>query len=277
MIWRKPNNVKYTELCIFVDNNILNIVNPGEHPEIENKVWNFIYLIIKALAIKKRLFKNFQDYDAFSIYAANRTYFAIRKNYWNQGKVIKGKLIRPIKSCLNYIKATLNPMRIEYQNENFKEIMSEEFATQKLAANGYDTNYYQNIKDTAGASQQLKLYLQSTFSNVGALVDRVLKNSPFTPASADYRRIKISILLNTLRILNKNKKLDSNQSSVVLWKLPKSMSTYIKIILKEFYVELKKEILECHRESDIDQETVHRIIQATSQEVINYVNSEENY
>lgn len=168
-------------------------------------------------------------------------------------------------------------MRIEYQNENFKEIMSEEFATQKLVATGYDNNYYQTIKDNTGASQQFKLYLQSTFSNIGTIIDGVLKNSPFIPASADYRRIKISILLNTLRILNKNKKLDSNQSSVVLWKLPKSMSTYIKIILKEFYVELKKEILECHRESDIDQDTVYKIIQATSQEVINYANSEENY
>lgn len=277
MLWRKPNNLKYTDLCIYIDNNILNIINPGEHPEIENRVRNYLYLLLKSLSIKKKLFKNFQDYDAFSIYAANRTYFAIRKNYWNQGKVIKGKLIRPIKSCLNYIKATLNPMRIEYQNENFKEVMSEEFAAQKLAANGYDIAYYQNVKETTGVPQQFKLYLQSTFSNIGPLIDKVLKNSPFTPASADYRRIKISILLNTLRILNKNKKLESNQSSVILWKLPKSMSTYIKIILKEFYVELKKEILECYKDSDIDQETVQRIIQATSQEVINYAGTEENY
>jgi len=38
-------------------------------------------LVIKALAIKKGMFSNFQDYDPYAFYGANRVYFAIRKNY----------------------------------------------------------------------------------------------------------------------------------------------------------------------------------------------------
>ena len=78
------------------------------------------------------MFNNFQDYDPYAFYAANRLYFALKKNYINQGKTIKGKLIRPIKSCLNYMKALLYPMKIEYQNETFREIISEEFVSKKF-------------------------------------------------------------------------------------------------------------------------------------------------
>ena len=129
MQWKKDPEKKYTDLCIYIDKNIPNIVEPGEHPDIENTVYNYLWLVVKALAIKKCMFNNFQDYDPYAFYAANRLYFALKKNYLNQGKTIKGKLIRPIKSCLNYMKALLYPMKIEYQNETFREIISEEFAS----------------------------------------------------------------------------------------------------------------------------------------------------
>ena len=69
------------------------------------------------------MFTDFQDYDMYAFYSANRLFFALRKNQLNQGKTIKGKLIRPIKSCLNYTKALLYPMKIEYQRESFREVI----------------------------------------------------------------------------------------------------------------------------------------------------------
>ena len=62
------------------------------------------------------------------------------KTYLNQGKVIKGKQIKPIKSCLNYTKALLYPMKIEYQRETFKEIIEEEFVSKKFDAFAYEHN-----------------------------------------------------------------------------------------------------------------------------------------
>jgi len=37
--------------------------------------------VVKALAIKARMFNDFQEYDPYAFYAANRLFFAIRKNY----------------------------------------------------------------------------------------------------------------------------------------------------------------------------------------------------
>ncbi len=53
MIWKKPANMKYTDLCIFIDENVPKIVTPGEHPELENTIYNYLWLLVKALAIKR--------------------------------------------------------------------------------------------------------------------------------------------------------------------------------------------------------------------------------
>ena len=137
MLYKKPSSMRYTDLCIYIDQNVPNIINPGEHPEIEGTVYNYLWLLVKALAIKKCMFNKFEDYDGYAFYSATRLYLALRKNYLNQGKTIKGKQIKPIKSCLNYTKALLYPMKIEYQRETFKEIIEEEFVSKKFDAFAY--------------------------------------------------------------------------------------------------------------------------------------------
>ena len=95
MLYKKPQNLRYTELCMYVDENVPKIANPGEHADIEATVYNYLWLLVKALAIKKCMFNKFEDYDGYAFYAATRLFLALRKNYLNQGKVIKGKKIKP--------------------------------------------------------------------------------------------------------------------------------------------------------------------------------------
>lgn len=42
MQWKKDPGKKYTDLCIYIDKNIPNIVEPGAHPDIENTVYNYL-------------------------------------------------------------------------------------------------------------------------------------------------------------------------------------------------------------------------------------------
>ena len=42
------------------------------------------------------------------------------------------------------------------------------------------------------------------------------------------------------------------------------------ILLKEFYSEIKLEIMECHRASDIDDSTIDRILQNATEDRENY-------
>jgi hypothetical protein len=45
-----------------------------------------------------------------------------------------------------------------------------------------------------------------------------------------------------------------------MWKLPKHLSGYVKVLMSEFFTELKKEIMECYNESAIDDETLEYLI-----------------
>ena len=175
MQWKKDPKQKYTDLCIFIDQNIPNIINPGEHPDIEDTVYNYLWLVVKALAIKARMFNDFQDYDPYAFYAANRLFFALRKNYNNQGKTIKGKEIRPIKSCLNYMKALLYPMKIEYQNETFREILDEQFISKKFDSFNFKEQLRESAKASLGVTENFREYIYTSFKNIGYLADEVLK------------------------------------------------------------------------------------------------------
>ena len=270
MIWHKPQEFKYTDLCIFIDQNLEKIRVPGENPEIENTIYNYLWLVVKALAIKKCMFNSFQDYDAYAFHAANRLFFALRKNMLNQGKVIKGKLIRPIKSCLNYMKALMYPMKIEFQNETYREVISEEFASKKFDAFSFKEALRSSVRANQGVTDSFKAILTDELQNIGSIADKILSESPFQKGTLDYKKLKISLLLNALNSLRTKGKLDVNVQTILLWKLPKSIASYVRILLTKFYTEVKQAIIECYKAADINDEAVDRLLQNPNEEQIQY-------
>lgn len=260
MQWKKDPNLKYTDLCIYIDENMEKLRNPGEYPDVENKIWNYLWLLIKALAIKKGMFDDFQHYDPYAFYGANRIFFALRKNLQNEGKTIKGKLIRPIKSCLNYTKLLLNPMKIEYQNEAFREVINEEFVAKKFDSWSYHERLKAEAAEGQGVYEDFQRYIKESFNQSGKMIDKVLDKSPFGKNTLEYKYLKFSIILNVVAILKSKKKLDTDIQTVILWKLPKSMSSYVRVLIKEFVTELKTEIMECYKAVDIDDSVLEMLI-----------------
>jgi hypothetical protein len=252
---------------MYVDENVPKIAIPGEYPEIESTVYNYLWLLVKALAIKKCMFKKFEDYDGYAFYAATRLFLALRKNYLNQGKVIKGKQIKPIKSCLNYTKALLYPMKIEYQRETFKEIIEEEFISKKFDAFAYETQLKNEAQNSSEVSTQLKLYLGEALSRKNKILNELLEKSPFGPTTPEHKNLKISILLNSINILHtKNKLIVTDQQSIILWHLPKNMTNYVRVLVKEFFTAIKLEIMDCCKEACPTDDTLTAILQANWKE-----------
>jgi hypothetical protein len=222
------------------------------------------------------MFKNFEDYDMYSFYAATRLYTALRKNQLNQGKVIKGKLIRPIKSCLNYTKALLYPMKIEYQRENFREVIEEEFVSTKFDALAYKEQLKSQARDNAEVLQTFKDYVSSAVSSSSKILEELLQKSPFNSSTPEYKNLKISVLLTSIYILKNKKKLNANSiQSVTLWHLPKSMSNYTKILLKEFFMAIKQEVIDCYQTANISEDELEAILTATTEEL--YYDNETQY
>ena len=260
MLWKKPANMKFTDMCIYVDANIEKIADAGKYPEVEDRVYNWLWLLVKALAIKKHMFESFQDYDPYCFYAAERLFFALRKNYLNQGKTIKGKEIRPIKSCLNYTKKLLYPMKIEYQRQSYQTVISEEWVSKKFDSFQFKEQLKDDARESHQVSKNFLKYAKDALTNSSAIIDSVLTKSPFSKKSADYQRIKITLLLNCYFSLKNKKKLDFNPTTIVLWRLPKSMANYIRVLLREFYTELKREIMNCYEITNIDDYMLEKII-----------------
>ena len=235
---------------MYIDANIPKLAEEGKYPDVENTIYNYLWLLVKALAIKKRMFQKFEDYDGYAFYSASRLFFAIRKNYQNQGKIIKGKKIRPIKSSLNYTKALLYPMKVEYQRKEYNEIISEEFTSKKFDA----FNYKEQLKSLAAASQDSAAltveYIRDTVISCPKIIDEILASSPFAPDSLDYKKLKISLLLNCVYSLKTKNQLTYDLNTIFLWKLPKSMASYVKVLIKEFYTKLKNDLLDCYEVPD---------------------------
>jgi hypothetical protein len=268
--------MKFTDLCIFIDKHTPKLANPGEYPEIENTIYNYLWLLVKALAIKKRMFKNFEEYDMYSFYAATRLFTALRKNQINQGKVIKGKTIKPIKSCLNYTKALLYPMKMEYQQENFREVIEEEFVTTKFDALAYKEQLKSQARNSSEVNDTFRSYVEQTISKCGTILEDLLQKSPFNSSTPEYKNLKISVLLTSYHALKAEKKLNASIQSVVLWRLPKSMSGYTKILVKEFFTALKNELIDCYKMADMSDEDLENILVNTTEELY-YNNNEEQY
>ena len=66
MFYSKPKDVTYTGMAIFIDNHPLFNVDIID-PELENKIFEYLYHLSYMLAVKKCFFEKAKDYDDFSL------------------------------------------------------------------------------------------------------------------------------------------------------------------------------------------------------------------
>ena len=114
------------------------------------------------------------------------------------------------------MKALMYPMKIEYQREAYREVIDEEFTAKKFDALLFNQQQKAGAEVYQTGSQLFPAYISDTMKNAGTVLDNVLDRLPFSKSSAEYRKIRISLLLNIVNSLKINKKLDTNVSSVVL-------------------------------------------------------------
>lgn len=274
LMWRKPDNLKYTDLCIYIDAHSAEIVDSDPEDEVPNLIYNYIYLLVKALAIKKRMFDNFSDYDGYALQSANRLFFALKKSYMNEGKVIKGKTIKPIKSILNYTKALLYPMKLEYLNTQYNIKTRASEAAKQFDKFAYKQTLREKVWESQRNTEKFKESVIELFYEFNRTLESVLKKSPFRYNSPEYKKIKISILLNCLQNLKDKNGINADPVTVKVWKLPKSMNNYIRVFITELGTSLKQEIMNFYGELQIEDKILDYIISNPSGE---YNENESKY
>ena len=119
----RPADMKITDMCKFVDENFERLIKEPDR-ELEDTIVKYLFFIIESLAKTLRYFNNSEDYEDFSLFLTSEMFLIMRKRIERAGEVTSnGKVIEPIKSCLNYIKMILYPYKVQYQQGNYSDVL----------------------------------------------------------------------------------------------------------------------------------------------------------
>lgn len=148
----KPQNMKYTDLCIYIDKTIyerdennnptaLRVLTPQE----TDTVYNYLYALIYALAVKKRLLNSKSEYDTFCLDTATSVFLRLERE--NQDFTYTSSRNKPIKSVLNYLKGALAFMAITWKDNNYFQTIKPDFHSVEEVRGIKDYLYNQVLDD----------------------------------------------------------------------------------------------------------------------------------
>ena len=229
---RKPYNMKYTDLCIYIDKTIYErdennnpiALRKLSNIEIEN-VYNYLYNIIYALSVKKKLFNKQQDYDDFSIETAGTLFTRLTAK--NQNYDQNATANRAIKSILNYIKGALMFMAITWRNANYAETLNPDIDGNDEIEAARD--YVYNQANDQFEYKRKKAFAE-LFENFPKYVNDALNMSMFKKNKLQKYQIALSeylSLLNCLTIENKFKDISDTKKSNKIYDQLKNKKDYI--------------------------------------------------
>lgn len=232
MMYKKPQDISYTDMCIYIDNNIY-----GEYDE--NLVFEYLYHLVKMFAIKNKYFHSADDYDKFAIYGASNLFI----------RLITTNGLPRIKSILNYLKSVIYPLKVDFQKYEYSQIVSE---SKYEAESNYNFN---SILSQTICSLDISDF-GITLMEVGDTCRKFLSTIPYDKNSSIWMNIYISVMLtflNSVTVRNKSKRriehlentgrikdyhIDSFYSEErecppILFHLPQHMSNYIDVLSKQ--------------------------------------------
>lgn len=277
--FNRPRGLKYTDMAIYIDNNLQYIAEPNLYPEIESRIYEYIYHIVYALACKSGYFKNFADYDLFSCYAASELFLSMRKKQMNAGKEVRGKEVIPVKSSLNFIKATIFPLKVNYQRDTFATILDPKINEE---VDLIETSARENIQ--RDYRNDLEESYIDALKCIPQFINEVIAETPFRSDPLVCKKLYLSIiltLLNDITVPNKlknklKKKLDGNLAnkykiklsdaytdninSEIIWHIDEDISSYIRLLVRKVKKKFSCELNYYIHANDLSDELLDSIM-----------------
>lgn len=273
---RKKPKIKYTEMAMYVDKNIISsYLNKDE--AVISQVYEYLVMLAYMLSIKKRFFYKEEDYDNFSYYMANIVYTRMTSSKQWLPKD-DPKYLTPIKSCLNYMKQIIYARKCAFAYEEFnsttKNITDADTAKDYLKASVLDSQNDLLICD-------VEVYLKS--------IDTIIKNEVYTGVYANdkvlawklYTSVLLS-LLNNFTLSNKHKeKLNTtrpelyeevlaycidkeNANAVLLYDLDPIYTDYISLVLQKVKKNVVNDIKELSANYECSDEMLEDLLSSNA-------------
>lgn len=193
----------------------------------------FQYLkdLFYGLSYKKQYFKIEDDYEKYSIYCATHTYLRLT----NKRQFLADddpKKMKRIKSILNFIKKIMYGMKVNYQQENFEDIFSDEFQGE-----GIEDQIKTDLCNTllSNTNDMLRIEVEYYLTSIPKIIKRFLKDTPYSKDKKIMNNLYISCLITVLKSLTL-----SNKNKYILQKKLKRAVKQQDIIIDNIYKEEKE-------------------------------------
>lgn len=245
MIYYKPKNTTYSQLCQWIDENAY------KDDCDDTTLFQYLYLIIDLLAKKKSYFHRTEDYDDYSIYAATRVF--------NRLKRYKGVEEKKINYILPYLKTVLEFILSDYIREREKDV---EKPTEDYLLYSFNNLFYQLSS---------KLWISDfkfCIDSIPSIIDNFFRRIPRKKNSTEWLDIKTSVVLtfwnrlklsdyqeNRLKSLQESRRLTDKKlirvfldnkynSDCILIGLDDKYRDYVNILCNELFATIGKELMD---------------------------------
>ena len=258
-LYTKPKDMKYVDLAIWIDNNFY------KEDCDKNKAFEYMYILAYMLSCKKKWFNNIDDYDGFAYLLAYSTFQRMSNSKYTE-----------IRSVLNYMKSIMSWRKASYQKDTFTEVVNPD----------YNKEWNGDLFTEKNISRLERNNSEQVTSIVNDLIAR-LPNTILNSIPTQYQKNKLqckniysSVLLSllyeyTLPNINKEflekKKKESTTfnsteyynkhivSEIILWHLPKSMISVVKLVINKVKSELLYDIKDTIDEYKMSEEEYNNI------------------
>lgn len=265
MTYNKPGNITYVEMAIYFDKHI------KKEDRDDNILYQYLYHLVYMLASKARYFHNFEDYDHFALYAATKIYMRCINQETTE---------KPIKSILNYIKAVIYPLKVDYQKEMYDEVINPD-VDERINGERLKDNLQAPIQ--ADYQRGLMEEIHYQINRLPEYIANVIKESPYKNDKLMCRRLYLSVLLSfingvtlsnagvekikrrelrdldtdntTFKMLEKEKGL-----STILWRLDESLFNYIEMLTNKVRKKFGRDLIELKQSFVLPESEINAIM-----------------
>lgn len=252
MIFKKPEDVSYTQMCIYIDDNVYT-----EDCDM-TLVYEYLYHITYMLARHAKLFKQNHYYDDFAIFVANRVYFRLTNKKQFQVDDDGNFRMERIKSILNYLKAILYPSKVTFEQSEYSQSISKETISDISNFN------FDNLLNRTSSNIHLSDF-KFMLNDVGKTCESFLSTLPYLKTSKEWLNIYTSVMLTFLNMvtlptpvmqriehLADKKSLNDEhiisaygkeqKRAAILFHLPESMRDYILVLARQLKQLIAKDL-----------------------------------
>lgn len=258
MLYELPD-VRYVDMCIYIDKHAYD-ENPTE--EVENTIFQYLYFLCHMFASKGQFFDKTEYYDDFSIYAATQLFMRLRNPKQFEFKDSGERKVRLVKSILNYIKKTIDPLRIDFQQLHYSQIYQED-DTSDVPQVASEYCFCDMMSDQIDALSMVDF--NCCLGDIIRTTKVFLKQIPYYSDKKLWNNIYISCLLsflNSVTLSEKDKQrlgklkrdyrdreaymdrlyMKEADDSTILFHLDESMHDYITVLTRELKHAIAKDL-----------------------------------